>query len=100
LTEDFKPQIMAKEGFVRRMHEPTRNSFIFKILTSKPLGLKILQTIFANPAPVAAFRGLAGGGYPLKSGVFPKWTRRKSSHKHCSPEFFFAGFATMKNRFL
>ena len=40
------------------------NSFVLKILTSKSLGLKILQTIFAKPAPVAAFRGVGGGGYP------------------------------------
>ena len=40
------------------------NSFVVKILTSKPLGLKILQTIFAKPAPVAAFRGVGAGGYP------------------------------------
>src|SRR5208283_5500940 len=34
--------------------EKGRNSFVLKILTSKPLGLKILQAIFADPAPVAA----------------------------------------------
>ena len=28
---------------------------VFKILTSNPLGFKILQTHFVNPAPVAAF---------------------------------------------
>ena len=43
--------------------EKSRNSFVLKILTYKPLGLKILQAIFADPAPVAAFRGVVGGGY-------------------------------------
>jgi hypothetical protein len=32
-------------------------------MTSNPLALKILQTIFANPAPVAAFKGWGEGGY-------------------------------------
>ncbi len=35
---------------------------VFKILTSNSLALKILQTHFANPAPVAAFRGVGGRG--------------------------------------
>lgn len=37
-------------------------SFVFKILTSNPLGFKILQTHFVNPVPVAGFEGY-GGGY-------------------------------------
>src|SRR5579864_8273576 len=44
--------------------EKCSKSFVIKILTSKPLGLKILQTLFANPAPVAAFQRGGGGGYP------------------------------------
>jgi hypothetical protein len=28
------------------------------------MGLKILQTLFANPAPVAAFQVVGEGGYP------------------------------------
>jgi hypothetical protein len=44
-----------------------RNSFIFKILASKSLGLKILQAIFANLAPVAAFREV--GGVPHNPSV-------------------------------
>ena len=47
-------------------------SFVVKILTSKPLGLKILQTLFANPAPVAAFQRRWGRGGPLKPGRFPE----------------------------
>jgi hypothetical protein len=38
------------------------NCRVFKILTSNPLGLKILQTLFVNAAPVAAFQGIGGGG--------------------------------------
>jgi hypothetical protein len=51
----------------RNRHDKGRNSFVLKILTSKPLGPKILQAIFANLAPVAAFRGV----YP-ETGAFPK----------------------------
>jgi hypothetical protein len=47
-------------------------SFVIKILTSKPLGLKILQSIFADPAPVNAFRGGGGGGYPKALPNLPK----------------------------
>jgi hypothetical protein len=35
-------------------------SFVFKILTSNPLGFKILQTHFVNPVPVAGFEGYGG----------------------------------------
>ena len=49
------------------------NSFVVKILTPKPLGLKILQTLFADPAPSKPFRGRGGGGrgnQPLTSISF------------------------------
>ena len=39
---------------------------VFKILTPKPLGLKILQAHFANPAPIAAFEAAGGGGWGAK----------------------------------
>jgi hypothetical protein len=46
--------------------------FVIRILTSNPLGLKILQSIFAEPAPVKAFRAGGGRGVPLAFNVFPK----------------------------
>src|SRR5579863_5563312 len=46
---------------------------VFKILNSKSLGLKILQSIFARPAAVAAFRRLGGRGYHTGSRSFPEW---------------------------
>jgi hypothetical protein len=69
VTSDLDPRIQTADhclggGGARRNREPGSNSFVPKILTPKPLGLKILQTIFANPAPVAAFKGVGGGGYP------------------------------------
>ena len=36
------------EGGMRESRRNGSNSFVIKILISKPLGLKILQTIFAN----------------------------------------------------
>jgi hypothetical protein len=41
-------------------------------LTSNPLAFKILQTIFANPAPLKAFQGVGGGGASLQIGNFVK----------------------------
>jgi hypothetical protein len=37
--------------------------FVFKTLTSNPLRLRILQTHFAKPAPVAGLREMGGVGY-------------------------------------
>ena len=51
--------------------EKARKSFKVKILTSNSYALKILQTIFATPAPVKAFRGVGGGGYPPIPRIFP-----------------------------
>jgi hypothetical protein len=42
--------------------EKAHKFFVIKILTSNSLRLKILQSIFANPAPVKAFKRVGGGG--------------------------------------
>jgi hypothetical protein len=47
-----------------RESNSTRNSFALKILTLKSSAIKILQTLFANPAPSKLFRGMGGGGIP------------------------------------
>jgi hypothetical protein len=73
--------------------------FGIKILTSKPLGLKILQTIFANPAPVAAFRGGGGRGYPQNRG-FPKMNSLKCKHPRPILEIFFGSYAQVNRQFL
>ena len=39
-------------------------SFVLKILTSNLFDIKILQTLFADPAPSKAFRGYGGRGVP------------------------------------
>ena len=49
-----------------------RKFFVIKILTSNSLGLKILQTLFAEPAPVKPFRGGWGEGVPPNSPFFPQ----------------------------
>ncbi len=48
--------------------------FVSKILTSNPLELKILHSVFVRAAPVAAFRGYGGGGTYHKSHYLPKRT--------------------------
>src|SRR5579862_7460316 len=58
-------------GGVCGSREKDRNSFVVKILTSKPLALKILQTLFANPAPVRRSSRGGGGGIPHKRQVSP-----------------------------
>src|SRR5579864_7449827 len=59
-------------------------SFVVKILTSKPLGLSILQTLFANPASVAASQRGGGGGYPKIRSISRIETIWKS---HPNPSF-------------
>ena len=78
-TPSKKADHVRAGGSIERACEKARKSFIVKILTRKPLGLKILQRIFANPAPVGAFRGVGEGGYIRKRLNFPK---RSSSKLH------------------
>jgi hypothetical protein len=62
-----------------------------KILTPKPLGLKILRSIFAKPAPDKAFTGAWGEGtFPSarNSHFGTNFGRRKKSRK----ELFFREF--------
>jgi hypothetical protein len=44
-----------------RESNSTRNSFALKILTLKSSAIKILQTLFANPAPSKAFQRVGEG---------------------------------------
>jgi hypothetical protein len=48
----------------REPDRPTPKSNILKILTSKLFDIKILPTVFANPAPSETFTRAGGGGYP------------------------------------
>ena len=62
-------------GGTRSHHEKGHKFFVIKILTSKYYWFKILQSIFANRAPVKAFRGGGEGGVPPECGFFPKRNR-------------------------
>ncbi len=69
-----------------------RNSFALKILTLKSSAIKILQTLFANPAPSKPFTGMGEGGY-LKSNqnsrkISPAAALRNGTH----PRIFQADF--------
>jgi hypothetical protein len=68
--------------------ENTHKFFVIKILTSNPLRLKILQSIFANPAPVKAFSGWGGGGTPLTQDVSQNETRPNAPDKPSLPTIF------------
>jgi len=57
---------MTEPDGAHPLHRRGPKSPVFKILTSKFFDIKILQTLFANPAPSKAFRGRGEGGYPLK----------------------------------
>jgi len=70
---------------------PTDKFFEIKILTPKPLGLKILRGILAKPAPDKAFTGLRGRGTlpPARNSHFETsfGTRKKALNKA-----FFRGY--------
>jgi hypothetical protein len=80
VTSNLDPRIQTADhlqggGGTRRNREPASKSSVLKILTSKPLALKILRAIFAKPAPVKAFRGGGGRGvYPSTSRFSPNET--------------------------
>ena len=65
--------------------------FVIKILTSNPLGLKILQSIFVEPAPVKAFRE-GGGRGTLAFNVFPKRNCRGTFDRTPQANYFFDTF--------
>ena len=61
-----------------------------KILTSKLFDIKILQTLFAEPAPSKAFRGMGAGGYPQ----FRLPVRQNVPFREGRPNFIFAQKST------
>jgi hypothetical protein len=72
--------------------EKARKLFVIKILTSNPLRLNILQGIFANPAPIKAFRGVEGGGYPSHSEFSQNETAPEPPIELLSPTIFLIHF--------
>jgi hypothetical protein len=57
---------------MERESNSSRKSFALKILTLKSSAIKILQTLFANPAPRKPFRGREEGGYLESNEILPK----------------------------
>jgi len=55
---------------------------VLKILTSKLFDIKILQTLFAKPAPSKTFGGVGEGGYPHFHACFPKPGQRRADLFH------------------
>ncbi|MGB8969517.1 MAG: hypothetical protein WCC16_11990, partial [Candidatus Sulfotelmatobacter sp.] len=51
-------------GSIGRELNAKRKSFALKILILKPSAIKILQTLFADPAPSKPFPDMGGGGIP------------------------------------
>jgi hypothetical protein len=62
---------MGEADVLRRTHWFGPKPNVVKILTSKLFDIKILQTLFANPAPRKAFRGGGEGGYLQVHPDFP-----------------------------
>ncbi len=58
-------------------HRRGLKSPVFKILTSKLFDIRILQTLFANPAPRKVFRGYRGRGYPFLRNTGKKYAYRR-----------------------
>jgi hypothetical protein len=55
-------------------------SLVFKILTSKLVAIRILQTLFVNPAPSKGFKDQGGGGYPPKAPMSAKPKTRRTNY--------------------
>jgi hypothetical protein len=66
VTSDLAPTIKISDhchsGGSGQSSKAHPNSFVVKILTSKPLGLKILHAVFCKPRAQQAFQRYGGGG--------------------------------------
>ena len=74
---------------LRRGLKKARKLFGIKILTPNSHALKILQTTFAKPASVKAFRGMGEGGYP-KTERIPKMELAQMRSPNARTETFLA----------
>jgi hypothetical protein len=81
------------ESSNKPLAKKARKVFEIKILTSNPQRLNILQPIFANPAPVKAFRGWWGYPNPKR---FPKLELRKSRFRDADSKLFFQVIPTAR----
>ncbi len=81
-------------GGARDSRKKSTKSFVVKIVTSKPLGLKILQRLFANPAPVVPFPGVREGGTSV-SVRFPEMKPTREALSEASRWIFFRSFRSL-----
>src|ERR1700739_1107084 len=65
----------------------SRKSLVIKILIRNPCTLKILQILFAKPAPVKPFREWGGGGYPSQLGISRNGSRLSTLFRAAPPIF-------------
>jgi hypothetical protein len=109
VTSDLVPLIKIARSWPRRTGygEPYRltpNSFVLKILTSKLFGIKILQTIYAGPAPSKTLRRYGGGGYPgfrlVRRQNVPLWEGRPNfiSGRNQQPDSRWVAFRFLRRR--
>jgi hypothetical protein len=101
VTSNLNPEIQSADhrqggGGIRRNPGQGLNSLVLKILTSNPQALKILQAIFANPAPVKAFRRVGGGGTPRNQNFFPIRPSQKPREKRRRQGLFHTVFHSRK----
>lgn len=97
VTSNLDPEIQRADhrqggGGTQPILQKARKCFQLKILTSNSYRLKILQTIFADPAPVKAFRGVGEGGIPQFSPTFPKRERSNALSARLFSTIFSGGF--------
>jgi hypothetical protein len=90
VTSNLAPHLKSAhhdrgEGSIGKSHNNDPKPFVVKILTSKPSAIKILHTLFANPAPSKLLQGQGGGGGTSKVDPF---SHSVPSHQTIVGKFF------------
>jgi len=80
-------------GGTRNDRRKGRKSFVLKILTCKLFAVKILQALFANPAPSKSFRGRGEGGIP-QNPELPEMEHDQHAVKNCSLQHYLREICT------
>jgi len=96
VTSNFASQIKKADhcrrgGSTRTERRKRRKSIVLKILTCKLFAIKILQTLFANPAPIKPSE-VGGRGVPSPPR-FPKLRRAQHAVKTLHGNIMCGGFA-------
>jgi hypothetical protein len=80
------------EASARLSSSKRYKSRIFKILTPNAFAFRILQTLFAKPAPVKPFAGVGGEGDTPCGNHFPKRTSLERPAQQRTSDYFFARY--------